>query len=191
MLSTTSITSTKSTSYTLHTPAPLFLYPAGDIVGGSAAFVDEILATRVVTRPLRQTSLPQKIFIVELEFFKTGTGDVCQFEFGFFRGSGCLASFGDVLYAGASSLHHLIVGAAAFCNVAITEPDGNIINQLRDPEAFQVPVTAMFRDERLDAHLQASITLSETEPDRISQSLPMISPAMCRVVSLFVACTKW
>ena len=56
------------------------------------------------------------------------------------------AAFGAVFVAAAGGLHHLVVGAAAWGDVAVAEAHGDIVAKLGDLEALQTPVTAMFRD---------------------------------------------
>jgi hypothetical protein len=74
--------------------------------------------------------LAQIVFIVEPEFFQAGARYVRQLQFDFFRSGARLASFGDILCAATSSLHHLIVGTVAFVYIPIAETHCHIETEL-------------------------------------------------------------
>jgi len=93
--------------------------------------------------------VPQEVFVVELELFEAGPGDVCELEFHFLRGAARLAALGDILDPASCSLHHLVVGPAALADVAVTKPDRHIVTKLRDLEALELPVSSMFRNQWL------------------------------------------
>ena len=80
--------------------------------------------------PERQATLPEEIFVVEAEFFKAGTCHLRELELHLLGSSTNFASFSNILDATAGSLHHLIVGAAAFVYEAIAKAHSHIIAKL-------------------------------------------------------------
>lgn len=53
---------------------------------------------------------------------------ISELDFGFFGNAGGFTAFKDVLLAGAGSLDHLVEGAVAFFQEALTEPHRAVIN---------------------------------------------------------------
>src|SRR6185295_7632563 len=72
-----------------------------------------------------------------------------QLELGFLRSSRGLAALGDVLHSAAGRLHHLVAGSAAAVDVTLAETYRDVVDQLRQLEAPQLPVSAVLRDQRL------------------------------------------
>lgn len=107
---------------------------------------------RVIFAPGRKMAVAEKILVVEPEFFKAGTCDLSQLDFHLFRGGADRTSFGDILNAAACSLHHLVVSAAPAVDVTITEPCGDIVTELGNLEALQLPVPAVFWNEGVISH---------------------------------------
>jgi hypothetical protein len=93
--------------------------------------------------------LPQIVFIVEAQLFQAGPRHVGQLELGFLRRSRRLTALGDILRPAARRLHHLVAGPALAFDEALAEAHGDVVDQLRQLEAPQLPVSAMLRNQRL------------------------------------------
>lgn len=147
------MSSALSTSSTLSTPSTLsrsnFPRPFGHVIGVARAPCDRRGATCVIARPDRLAALAQEILVVEAQLLQAGACYIRQLELHLFRGAAGLTTLGDVLDAAARGLNHLIVGAAAFGDVSVAEPDRYVIDKLRDLKALKSPVTAMLRNQRV------------------------------------------
>jgi hypothetical protein len=55
-----------------------FMNPLGHFLNIRATLIHQTLPPGVFSLPLRKFPLPEKVFIVQSEFFQTGPGDVCQ-----------------------------------------------------------------------------------------------------------------
>ena len=86
--------------------------------------------------------MTKEILKVQQQFFKAGTGDIGEENLGFAAGGPGAVAFGDVLPATAGGLHHLVVGAAAAVDEALTEEHGAIINERGHLKTTQLAVTA-------------------------------------------------
>ena len=97
--------------------------------------------------PFLEASVAHEVAIVLQQFFEAGSSDVGQLDFCFLGGAAGLAAFEDVLFAGAGSLHHLVVGAATLVYETVAEAEGGVINHERLLVGEKVLVAAMGRDE--------------------------------------------
>lgn len=70
-----------------------------------------------------------------------------QFQFYFLRSGRSLRPLSDILHPAPRRMYHLVMGAAAPVNILIAKAHGNVIAELRHLKAFQLTVTAMFRDQ--------------------------------------------
>jgi hypothetical protein len=122
-------------------------HPLCYFLGGRAACVDEFLATSVAIRPLLTSALAKKIPVVSPEFFEAESRGVRELQLRLLRGTASGTSLDNVLGATASGLNHLVVGPATSIDVALAETNRHIEAELRDLEAFQLPIPAMWRDE--------------------------------------------
>jgi hypothetical protein len=61
--------------------------------------------------PQRQPVLAEVVLIIQEQFFQACTCNAYKLELGFLGCPGSRAAFGDVLFAAARRLHHLVVGA--------------------------------------------------------------------------------
>lgn len=104
-----------------------------------------------VFRPLRQVAGAEEILVVDEEFFEARAGDVGEFEFGFGGGQRGFAAFGDVLFAGARGLHHLVDGAVASPEELLTKPEGEIIDDLGFSVGEQLAVVTALGEESFEA----------------------------------------
>jgi len=96
---------------------------------------------RVLLGPSQETSLAEVVFIVQQQLIKTRPGDPDQLELAL-AGSCCgAAALGDVLAPAASRLHHLVVSARALVHETIAESHCGVVDDLRDLEGAQPPVT--------------------------------------------------
>src|SRR4030095_14288957 len=93
-----------------------------------------------------------KVLVIQPQFLQAGTGHIRELKLCFPGGAAGLAAFSDVLHTASRSLHHLIMGATALLNGAVTKAHGDVVNHPRDLEALQLPIAAMKRDERFRAH---------------------------------------
>jgi len=73
-------------------------------------------------------ALAQKIVIIEQQFLQTGTDHSDQLQFGLFRRARRHTAFGDILFATAGGLHHLIVGTRTAADPAVAGHDNEYIN---------------------------------------------------------------
>lgn len=73
--------------------------------------------------------MAEEIFVVQEQLLKAGAGDVDEAQFGLGRGAGGAAAFGDVLAAGARSLHHLVHSARPGIEELFTEPDRGVVDE--------------------------------------------------------------
>src|SRR5579872_147927 len=126
----------------------LLARPLGYLVGGGAAAGNQVCPARIFAVPQGKAALAEKVFVIEAQFFEAGAGYVGQLEFGLFGGARGLAALSYVLHSAASGLHHLVVGTAALLDVAVTEADGHVVNQLRHLKTLQLAVAAVPGDER-------------------------------------------
>jgi len=97
--------------------------------------------------PYAKTSYPEIILVIDQEFLKACFGDICKFDLSLFRGGPSCASLRNVLFAAASSLHHLIDGAPVIFEESMGKDVGDIINDLSYTISLKVPVEALLRDE--------------------------------------------
>jgi hypothetical protein len=98
-----------------------------------------------------QPSLPQEIFVVEPQLLQAGPRDVGQLELSFLRSARRLAPLGNVLHSAARRLHHLIASSAPAVDVSLAETYRNVVDQLPQLEALQLPVPSVLRNQRLIA----------------------------------------
>ena len=105
-----------------------FLHPGAHFVERGAALRPEPFERGVLGWPFWQSTLPEEILVVQPQFLKTSPRNTCQFQFELPGGARCHTPFGDVLHPTSRRLNHLIVRSAALINIAVTEPDGHIIN---------------------------------------------------------------
>ena len=89
----------------------------------------------------------EEVFVVEEQFFEAGAGDVGEFHLHFRGGHRGFAGFGDVLLSRAGGLDHLVDGAVAALEEALTEPVGEAVDDLGFPVGKQIPVVAARREE--------------------------------------------
>lgn len=89
------------------------------------------------------------VFVVEEEFLEAGAGDVGELDLGFGGGDGGFAGFGDVLFAGAGGLHHLVDGAVASLQVLPAETVGEVIDDFGFAIGEKGPIAAGFWEETL------------------------------------------
>jgi len=137
------------------------LRPGGHIIGAGGPARDEVRAAGVAPFPKRESSLAHEVLVVQAQFFEARAGNVGQFHFDFLRGGAGDATLGDVLDPGTRGLDHLVAGPTVPANVAFTEPHRDVVNQARHLEALQLPVAAVFGDQRLPfGHCQSSSTQS-------------------------------
>jgi hypothetical protein len=118
------------------------------IVGSGASSIDQFLPERIISAPNGQSVLAQKIFVIEAQLLQAGPRHVGELELGFFRGAGCLASFGDVLHAGPGRLDHLVASSAARFDVPVAETHRKVENQLGHLETLELSVATMLGDQR-------------------------------------------
>ena len=126
--------------------------PGGYFVCCLAASCDEGFAAGVVGGPEREAAVAEEVFVVEAEFFQAGAGDLGEFEFCFFGCGAGRATFGDVLDAAAGGLDHLVMGAAAWVDVAVAEADGDVVDELGELEGFEVSVATVWWEEGIIGH---------------------------------------
>lgn len=99
--------------------------------------------SRVTGIPLRQAAHTQIVFVVVEELFKAGLCHIGEFDFGFGGGGGRLIAFGDVLFAAAGSLYHLVDGAVAFVEIELGEVVGDVVDDFGDLIDAEVAVVAV------------------------------------------------
>src|SRR6202040_437523 len=93
ILSMMSILSTRSI---VPTRSMLLLNPHCHTVRAGAAPGNEVPAAGIIAVPQSETTLAQKVFVIETQLFQARAGHIGQLEFCFLRGSGSLAAFSDV-----------------------------------------------------------------------------------------------
>jgi hypothetical protein len=107
-----------------------------DRVGGWMVFVPE-----------SQAALSQKVLVVEQQLFETRPRDVNQFEFGFFGSPRSHAAFGDVLFAAARGLHHLVMSPRSAVYKPVAKPNCCVVDDLRILIRLQFTIAAVRRDQ--------------------------------------------
>jgi hypothetical protein len=73
--------------------------PSRHFIRRLTATINQRLPQRVVSLPDGQTTLPQKILIIQFQFLQACARDLGQLDFHFPAGRGCLGTFRDVLDA--------------------------------------------------------------------------------------------
>lgn len=91
------------------------------------------------------------VFVVDEELLEAGGGDVGELELHFGGGQRGFAAFGDVLFAGARGLHHLVDGAVPTHEELPTEAEGEVVDDLRLSIGEQLAVVAAFGEESFGA----------------------------------------
>ena len=102
-----------------------------------------------------KTSMSQKIFTVQFEFFQTGTSNTGKFQFKLLGSSRTLLAFSNILDSRSCCLNHLIVSSTFDTYVPITKANRYVINQLCDLKAFQFSISVMRWNELLFRHALA------------------------------------
>lgn len=125
-------------------PFLLFFHPGANILKRRTAIHLEAQKRRMVRLPQRQPTLPQKILIIQAQLFKTRPRHVRKLQLRLFRGPARLAALGDVLHPAPRRLNHLVMSPAAFLDIAVAETNRDVVHQLRNLEALQLAVTAVF-----------------------------------------------
>jgi hypothetical protein len=129
----------------------------------------------VIRWPEGQPPLPQEVFVVEPQLLQAGPRHVGELDLGFLRSSRRLAPFGNILHPTARRLHHLVAGSAPAVDVSLAEPYRNVVDQLRQLEALQLPVTAVLRNQRLiDPH---ALSLLEAVSNSVDGIVPGVTVA--------------
>ena len=85
--------------------------------------------------------------VVDEQLFKAGSGDVGEFEFGFFGTDGRFGAFDDVLLAGSGGLDHLVVGAVEFLQERAAEAEGEVVDDFGFFVGEESFVVAVFWEE--------------------------------------------
>jgi len=128
------------------------LDPGGYLVRGLAATCHQSISAWVMARPQAELSVSEEVLVIQMEFFQAGAGHLGELELHFFGCGAGLAAFSDVLHAAAGGLDHLVVGAAAPVDVAITKTDGHVVDQLGELETFEFPVASVGGEEWVVGH---------------------------------------
>lgn len=95
---------------------------------GRAVELAEALRMGMIEHPLLQTARAKKIAIVFHQLLLASARHVDSLEFQFLGGAGNLAAFHNVLLAGASRLHHLVMGLVAPVDETLAEVDRGVKN---------------------------------------------------------------
>gem|GEM_PF-6065576 len=94
------------------------------------AHLASLHAARVVASPLLQLPHTQVVLVVNEQLMQAGFGHIDEFKFRFARRGRRRAALGNVLFAAASRLYHLVDGAVAFVQILVGKVIGNIIDAL-------------------------------------------------------------
>ena len=97
-------------------------------VAMSSAHITSLYCARVCGCPLRQMINAQIILIVEQKLLEACTCNVCQFYFRFFGRGGSGTTFGNVLFAAACGLYHLVDSTVFPVKKCLCEIVGDIVD---------------------------------------------------------------
>ena len=85
----------------------------------------------------------QIVLVVFLQFLETGLNHIHQFDTGFRRSGACLVTLGNILFARAGSLLHLVDGTVAkLWQIMLNEKQSDVVDALRFLEGDKVFVVA-------------------------------------------------
>jgi len=125
----------------------------------ASGILPHLLVARMVRIPLRQVAHPQIVLIVNKQLLQTGLGHIGELNFGLGGGSGGLVALGNVLFAAAGSLHHLVDGAVALGEVVLGEIEGDVVDNLGNLIHPQVAVVPMLGQKGNGRRLRGVDTL--------------------------------
>ncbi len=101
----------------------------------------------VLLWPQRQLTPSQKIPIVFEKLLQARARHIDKFNLPFFRGTGYLASFNNILLFRSCRLNHLVDCSVAFLEESLTEPDGALENDQRLLISEHADITTMWRNK--------------------------------------------
>ena len=110
----------------------------------------EALGVAVVRLPFRNVPVAHEIAVVFEQFLLAGARHIGELDLSLFGSAGGLATLEDVLFPGAGRLDHLVVGAVALLQEAVTEIARAVIDHQGLLVAEKVFVTTVGRDEALE-----------------------------------------